>query len=69
MLVKMRTPSLSFLNGFSAVTSDQAPVIQPWLLDQLEIATEFQAACFQRPLLTPLKTKDCLSHIKAYQKG
>lgn len=42
---------------------------QPWLLDQLEIATEFQAACCQRSLLTPLKTKDCLSHIKAYQLG
>lgn len=32
---------------------------QSWQLSQLEIATEFQAACFQRSLLTPLKTKDC----------
>lgn len=32
---------------------------QSWLLDQLERAVEFQAAGFQRSLLTPLKTKDC----------
>lgn len=32
---------------------------QSWRLSQLETATEFQAACFQKSLLTPLQTKDC----------